>query len=46
MDLVTDAAAGRFSPVTDTVVRVLDRAPRTLAAYVSEHAGYWRPSLS
>ena len=42
MDLVTDAAEGRYSPVTDDVARILRRPPRTLAAYVAEHADYWK----
>lgn len=41
MDLVTDAAAGRFSPVTDEVARILGRLPRTFAAYATENSGYW-----
>lgn len=42
MDLVTDAAEGRFARVTDDVARILGRAPRTLASYVAEHADYWK----
>lgn len=46
MDLVTDAAEGGYSPVTDDVERILGRPPRTLAAYVAEHADYWKENAA
>lgn len=41
MDLETDAAAGVVAPVHDDVRAVLGRLPRTVDAYVDEHASYW-----
>lgn len=46
MDLVTDAAEGRYTPVADDVDRILGRRPRTLAAYVAEHADYWKENAA
>jgi uncharacterized protein YbjT (DUF2867 family) len=41
-DLYERVEAGGFAPVTDAVERVTGSAPRTLEAFVAEHAAHWR----
>lgn len=40
-DIEADAAAGVCATVHDDLPRMLGRAPRTIDAFVAEHAGYW-----
>ena len=42
MDLVTDAAQGRFARTTPALEDLLGHPPRRLADYVAEHADYWK----
>ncbi|RNL62499.1 ergot alkaloid biosynthesis protein [Nocardioides marmoriginsengisoli] len=42
MDLVTDAAEGRYARITDDLEQLLGRPPRSFDDYVAENTAYWR----